>query len=247
MTTKICSKCKHEKEVCEFYTDKTKSDGYYSRCKECKNNYFKTRTDETKKYLESWRKNNNNYAKKFRENNPNYVKNYYHKNKNKMIDSVKKHREKNKESLLPKQRESSLKYYYNNKEIIKEKNKTYRINNRDKRNEFVKNKRLNNPIYRLTLIVRNRIRTFLKLKNLTKTNKTFNIIGCSPEFLKEHLEQQFTKGMSWDLMGKYIHIDHIIPLSSAKTEEKIYELCHYTNLQPLWAKDNLRKSNKILL
>jgi hypothetical protein len=79
-------------------------------------------------------------------------------------------------------------------------------------------------------------------------NKTYNdIIGCSPEFLKEYLENQFAEGMSWDNHGQYSwHIDHIIPLSSAKTDEEIYKLCHYTNLQPLWAEDNLRKSNKIL-
>ena len=52
--------------------------------------------------------------------------------------------------------------------------------------------------------------------------------------------------MSWELMGLHIHIDHIIPLSSAKTEEEVYKLFNYTNLQPLWAKDNLIKSNKIL-
>ena len=79
-----------------------------------------------------------------------------------------------------------------------------------------------------------------------KKNKTFDIVGCSPEFLKEYFEKQFTEGMSWELMGQHIHIDHIIPLSSANTEEEMYELCHYTNLQPLWAKDNLKKGNKIL-
>ena len=52
--------------------------------------------------------------------------------------------------------------------------------------------------------------------------------------------------MSWELMGKEIHIDHIIPCDSAKEEEQLIQLFHYTNLQPLWAKDNITKSNKII-
>ena len=82
---------------------------------------------------------------------------------------------------------------------------------------------------------------------MSKRNKTFHIVGCPPEYLKEHLETQFVDGMSWNNYGRYgWHIDHIIPLSSAKTEDELYKLCHYTNLQPLWAEDNLKKSNKIL-
>ena len=94
--------------------------------------------------------------------------------------------------------------------------------------------------------MRSRLNIFLKTKGVRKTNKTFDIVGCSPEFLKEYIENKFTEGMSWVLMGKHIHIDHIIPLSSAKTEEDVYKLCHYTNLQPLWAEDNLKKSSKII-
>jgi hypothetical protein len=84
------------------------------------------------------------------------------------------------------------------------------------------------------------------MHNYSKNNSTFSIIGCSPECLKEHLEKQFKEGMTWDKLGKQIHIDHIIPLSSAKTEEEVYKLCHYTNLQPLWAHENLSKGNKII-
>jgi hypothetical protein len=87
----------------------------------------------------------------------------------------------------------------------------------------------------------------MKSINIIKNNSTLDIIGCTPQFLKEYIENQFTDGMSWELMGKYIHIDHIIPLSSAKTEEELYKLCHYSNLQPLWAEDNLKKGNKILI
>jgi hypothetical protein len=162
-----------------------------------------------------------------------------------MIDSVKKHYFKNKETILTKNRERALKYYYENIDIIKEKRKEYDKNNREKRNNYISDRKLNNPIYRLSHIVRNRIKQFLKTNNITKKNKTFDIVGCTPEFLKEHLERKFTEGMSWDNQGKW-HIDHIVPLSSAKTDEEIYKLCHYTNLQPLWAKDNLKKGDKII-
>ena len=245
MEKKICSKCQKEKELCKFYTDKTKIDGYYSSCKDCKNTYSKTRVNETKTYLKLWKIKNPNYNKEFLEKNPDYVKEYYQKNKNKMIDSVKKHYNKNKESILPKIRKSSLKYYYENSKIIKEKHKKYRKDNRTKINQYIIEKKLNDPIYRLSCIVRNRIYSYLKNKNITKKNKTFNIVGCSPEFLKKYLEKQFVDSMCWDNRNEW-HIDHRIPLSSAKTEEEIYKLCHYTNLQPLWAEDNLKKSNKII-
>jgi hypothetical protein len=84
-------------------------------------------------------------------------------------------------------------------------------------------------------------------KNIIKSNTTFDIIGCSPEFLKQHIEKLFLNEMSWENYGLFgWHIDHIIPLSSSKNESEFYRLCHYTNLQPLWAEDNLKKSNKIL-
>jgi hypothetical protein len=95
--------------------------------------------------------------------------------------------------------------------------------------------------------MRSRINLFIKSKNINKSNKTFNLIGLKPIELKKYIEKQFTEEMSWDNYGLYgWHIDHIIPLSSAKVENEIYKLCHYTNLQPLWAEDNLKKGNKIL-
>ena len=77
--------------------------------------------------------------------------------------------------------------------------------------------------------------------------KTFELVGCDFKFLLNYIEEQFIDGMCWDNYGYYgWHLDHIKPLSTAKTEKEIYELYHYTNLQPLWAEDNLRKSNRIL-
>ena len=72
-------------------------------------------------------------------------------------------------------------------------------------------------------------------------------MGCSYQDFIIYLEQKFTDGMSWDNYGLYgWHIDHIIPLSSATDELSLEKLCHYTNLQPLWAKDNLSKGDKII-
>jgi hypothetical protein len=70
------------------------------------------------------------------------------------------------------------------------------------------------------------------------------MLGVSyPEFIS-YFERLFVEGMSWDNHGEW-HIDHIIPLSSVNTEEELIKLCYYTNLQPLWAEDNLKKGSKI--
>jgi hypothetical protein len=96
-------------------------------------------------------------------------------------------------------------------------------------------------IYRSAKRIRSLIYVSLGVK---KSEKTEEILGCKISEFKEHLERQFTKGMSWERF-KEIHIDHIIPLSSAETEEDVIALNHYTNLRPLWAKDNLSKSSRM--
>ena len=80
-----------------------------------------------------------------------------------------------------------------------------------------------------------------------KTKKTCELIGCNWEQLKKYLESKFQQGMSWENYAYYgWHIDHIIPLASASNREEMEKLCHYTNLQPLWAQDNLSKGDKIV-
>jgi len=135
---------------------------------------------------------------------------------------------------------------YNCKECESNRKKEYRKFNRDKENNYKRNKLKNDIVFYLSNVVRNRIHRFLKLNNLDKSSKTFEIVGCSPLELKNYIEQQFIEGMSWDKMGKEIHIDHKIPLSSAKSKEEVYMLCHYSNLQPLWAKDNILKGKKTI-
>lgn len=125
--------------------------------------------------------------------------------------------------------------------------KLYREKNKEKKNEYTrnyrKNRRKNDPVFRITESMRSRIRIYFKSNNIQKYNKTFNLVGILPKNLKKYLETKFVDGMTWDNYGEW-HIDHIIPISSAKNEEEVYKLCHYSNLQPLWAIDNNKKSNK---
>jgi hypothetical protein len=86
----------------------------------------------------------------------------------------------------------------------------------------------NNPIYKMSMNVRHRLNEFLNLKRLTKKNKTFEMVGCTPAELKIYLEKKFEPGMTWwNHSPKGWHIDHIIPLSNAKNYEDIVKLMHY--------------------
>ena len=166
----------------------------------------------------------------------------------------------------------SLKYYYSNKELVELKRKEYiqtekykirrqnylkenreeinrvkklyKLNNREnilqKKKDYYQRKK-NDPIFALTKRLRQGI--YRSLRGV-KLRSSLDILGCTQEEFKIHIENQFTEEMSWDKLGD-IHIDHIIPISSVETIEEVYKLNHYTNLQPLWAKDNLSKYNKI--
>jgi len=104
-------------------------------------------------------------------------------------------------------------------------------------------KRAANVLFRLQGILGCRIRAALNGFGVRKSSRTFQILGCTPQFLRGYLERQFKPGMSWDRRGD-IHIDHRKPLSSAKSKAELMRLCHYTNLQPLWRWENLAKSDK---
>jgi len=157
-----------------------------------------------------------------------YYKKYYVNNKEKHNETMKNH-------------------YLNNIDLYKKNRTKYKKENYEKlkqqNNKYIKDRRKSDLLFRLKTNMRTRIWSFLKTKKLIKNNTTIHIIGCTPIFLKEYIETLFTEGMNWENYGEW-HIDHIIPLSSAKTEDEIYELCYYTNLQPLWSMDNIKKSNK---
>ena len=189
----------------------------------------------------------------------------YHKDKTKKDglrpeckSCKKKYLSDNKEIILKRQKDNytkhkekrlnwSQKYYQKNKFKKQGYSIKYYEENKSKINNYRKNRKKTDPIYKLRTGMSVRLNQFLKTKNLRKNNTTFSIIGCSPEELKKYIENLFTENMTWDNHGLFgWHIDHKIPLSSATTEDEIYKLCHYTNLQPLWSKDNLSKGKLIL-
>ena len=150
---------------------------------------------------------------------------------------IKQYREENKERIS----ERSKQWREENKEYFKQ----YREENKERLNEYRKQRKITDPLYKLSCNLRSRTSDAFKRKSYHKTSKTAEMLGVPYEVAFAHIERQFTKGMTWENQGEW-HIDHIIPLASAETESELIKLCHYTNLQPLWAKDNISKHANVI-
>lgn len=192
-----------------------------------------------KKYLEKYGQEIN---KKRRGTRNKYHQEYYYKNqKRKILYSLKwneEHPERTKENRK--------KYYEQNIKKIHEKMRKWYVKNKKYVNKKAKEKRKTNPLFKLSQNLRKRTGiAFHEILNINKNCHTFEMIGLSPQETKNYIENKFTKGMTWGNYGKGgWDIDHIIPLSSAKTKEEMIKLCHYTNLQPMWHIENIKKGNK---
>lgn len=145
-------------------------------------------------------------------------------------------------------KESQRRWYLANRELTIARSKKWAEENRERSRE-IKQKHLNEKMkrdvgYKLQRLLQRRIHH--ALKGRAKSNLTLEYIGCTKEKLKKHIESKFKDGMSWDKIN-LIHIDHIIPCSSFDlSDPKQQKICfHYTNLQPLWAVDNLRKGARL--
>lgn len=143
-------------------------------------------------------------------------------------------------------REQDRKRYGENPEKFLVKNKQWATNNREIVNAINRAKfkryRATNPLFALSSRLRARLHHFLNEKGFKKQTPTQDIIGCDWETLKAHIESKFTNKMTWENRHLWV-IDHIIPLASATSEEEVYRLCHYSNLQPLWEEVNNAKGD----
>ena len=142
-------------------------------------------------------------------------------------------------------KERKARYVASHLEQVKEARHRYKIENRQKCIDYERNKRKNDPVYRLRCNIRNLIRQYTKGKGYKGNKTVYEILGCDFEFFLEYVQNKFKEGMSLKNYGEW-NIDHIKPISSAKNDEELEKLNHYTNLQPLWASENFRKGKKIL-
>jgi hypothetical protein len=145
---------------------------------------------------------------------------------------------------------SSAKYQKANLDKFKTANLKWQKKNLEKlrvyRAAYQKNRRAADPVYAMSVRLRNRLSLAFKTNGYKKQSTTEQMLGCSFAKFKMHIEKQFINGMSWDNRADW-HLDHILPLSCATTGEGLEKLSHYSNIRPIWAADNLAKSDNLVL
>jgi len=215
MLYKKCRICGEMKEVVEFHKKKGAPDGVRNECKECVKILLK-------KYKE---------APDFKEKRRVYDENRYEDKKDQILERKKEYYKENKDDIL----EYKKQYRKDNDEQIRE----WRKNNIDKNAKGQSNYRDKHPHI---IAWRSVLHSTLKRLNTPKQDHTINLLGYSANQLKEHIENQFLPGMSWDNHGDW-HIDHVKPVTKFDMNEDVKIVCALENLQPLWAFDNRSKYN----
>lgn len=244
---KICCTCNKELHKSFFPKNKNGKLGVHSKCKSCfkiyRENNKRTNSEITEKFCKKCK--TKKQISKFQKRSG--FKDGYDCSCKECRRSVKNYNTK-------KCRYCDTSYEVDSYKSVKEKFKQCdnckKERNNSYRKEYVKKNKSKSAIRNITY------QSFIRaLKGqYIKSEKTEELLGCSLQKAIRHIERTFSEGMSWNNHGRCSegkcdgvwHIDHIIPLDSAKTEEELKELCHYTNLQALWAKENLNKKNKIL-
>jgi ribosomal protein S27E len=232
MTKKICIKCNINKDINNFHRDNSRKDGHRDYCKDCNHRLYYIHHAKIKIICSVCKKEfirvvgNQKYCSKkcYKEQHKKYLK----------LNIEKIQKSKHKWYLKNRTKEINrvTKYRQIHKEEIRKSSSNYE-----------KNRKKIDVNYRIRCYLASRI--WKVLKGIDKSKSTIKLLGCSIEELKNHLASKFTKGMSWDNYGKW-HIDHIKPCASfdLNKESEQRKCFHYTNLQPLWAEDNLSKGAK---
>jgi len=261
---KICYNCKIKKALTEFYRDKRLKDGRKNTCKLClfernkekrKLFYLKNKERLLKKqndYYKDYREERKHYQKNRRKNFSELVKALDRKRYHKDVEKSRKQRIKNYHKDVEKSRRVKREWVQKNKEKAVLQDKKYKSSprGRARTNKRQREKLKNDVKFRLNNRIRARIHEVLKKKGKRKALSTLKYLGVPNfDFLKKYLESKFKPGMNWKNNTVHgWHIDHIVPCASFDFNEvEQQKKCwHYTNLQPLWAIDNMKKGSKII-
>ena len=262
MSEKECTKCGEVKALADYHKDKNSKDGHMFHCKLCRKKMAQgLLLKKEKKYcnikLQKQECTKCGDVKSFSDYDKNGTRLASHcktcrkkdreANKERTAAAQKEYREKNANKI----REKDKIRYQENKEEWAITQKKYRKNNKDKIREqdklYMRRRRAEDATFRYSMNIRSRVSKLLS--GVIRSKATEELLGCTYAEGRRHLEKQFSEGMTWDSYGLHgWHVDHIIPCASfdLSDPEQQKECFHYTNLQPLWAEDNLKKSDKIL-
>lgn len=159
-----------------------------------------------------------------------------------------KERRKNDPQLRKERVQLSTNWANKNRPRVRELDRKYwqQESTKQKRYEYIRNRKEKDLKFHLKETTRARAHSLLKKVLKNKYCSTEDLYGCTSEFLAEHLRSQYKPGMTDQNYGKEWHVDHIKPCSlfNLADEAEFKQCWHYTNLQPLWAHENLSKSNK---
>lgn len=225
---KVCSKCLTAKPFSEYNNDKSKHDGKYPSCKQCK------------KSVDKQYRLNNMEKVKVRD------KEYYLNNSEKKKDIAQKWYMNNHD----KARHSQQLYYVKNYAKIKETQASWNDRNKDKLMDYHKNYHKNRSLQDIHFRIKRNLRSRFKACVVGSGNCMMPLLSCSLDFFKSWIEFQFSKdsNLSWENYGTYWHYDHVVPCASydLSKEEDIAECFHWSNFQPLNKQKNLQKGSKLL-
>ena len=215
----------------EFHRDRSSKDGRRSECRECSNKWRREHYDKEKEraYAIAHREEAKESSRRYRERHPEKAKEYYARKKE--SGELQEYLERTKEQR--KQRNKRC-YKENRERIIK------------RTDDWIAEKRKTDPMFKFKCQIRGNIYDAFRRYSGKKPTNTKNIVGLELDEFRDYLLQTFVDNYGYEWDGKEpVHIDHIIPLSTAETEEDIMKLCHYTNLQLLKPEDNISKSDNL--
>jgi hypothetical protein len=241
METKKCTQCLVVKPLSLFYKNQFS-------CKDCKKKFYNKNKHKIKEYRERNKEkikilSKENYSKnkeRYRKQNKQWIADHYEQQLKYWKEYDLKHYEKKKKYIKER--------YWKNRDFYLKKTKEYNSKNKDKKNAYQRkyrqSKKEKDPNFRLATNLRLRFKRALIENKGKKCLSILKLLGCSVEEARLYLESQFLPGMSWDNHGEW-HIDHIKPCASFDLTDLEQQKIsfHYTNLQPLWAKDNYTKGS----